>query len=141
MLLFLDFDGVLRRTTAPLYALEPDLVRRLERLLREHSSVRVVITSSWREAFTLAEMRAPFSEDIRCRILGATPIAPDRIGHFRHREVQAYLRRRAPTEPWVALDDDPEHYPPGAPVVLTDPSRGFDDATADALRARLLGTD
>jgi hypothetical protein len=46
MLLFLDSDGVLRRTQAPLYKLEPALVARLAALLDEYPEVRVVVTSS-----------------------------------------------------------------------------------------------
>jgi HAD domain in Swiss Army Knife RNA repair proteins len=49
-LIFLDFDGVLRRKDAPLYKLERPLVARFEETLRAIPDASVVITSSWREA-------------------------------------------------------------------------------------------
>ena len=136
MVIFLDFDGVLRREGAPLYQLEKPLVSRFEETLRAIPDATVVITSSWREAFSLAEMRRFFSNDIAARIVGTTPIAQNREGCYRHREVVAYLKRNGPEgRPWVALDDDPEHYPAGAPVVLVDARKGFDEEAADRLVA------
>jgi HAD domain in Swiss Army Knife RNA repair proteins len=136
MVIFLDFDGVLRREGAPLYQLEKPLVSRFEETLRAIPDATVVITSSWREAFSLAEMRRSFSNDVAARIIGTTPIARSREGCYRHREVVAYLKRNGMEgRPWVALDDDPEHYPAGAPVILVDPTRGFDDEAADRLVA------
>jgi hypothetical protein len=114
-LLFLDLDGVLRRSTSPLYALDRDLVANLESLLRAFPDVSVVITSSWREAFGLDEIRRRFSADIRERIVGGTPSSRSRDGFYRHREVLAYMKAKAVGAWWVAVDDDREHYPVEAP--------------------------
>jgi hypothetical protein len=73
MLLFLDFDGVLRRKQAPLYCVEQTLLDRLVVSLREYPEVSVVITSSWTEAFSLEEIKRLFPADIASRILGKTP--------------------------------------------------------------------
>ena len=135
-LLFLDFDGVLRRRTSPLYELDRDLVGNLEAVLRALPDVEVVITSSWREAFSLDEIRSRFSPDIGARIVGVTPSSRSRDGFYRHREVSAYLKSAAATR-WVALDDDREHYPPEAPVLLVDPEVGLDAAMAAELARRL----
>jgi len=100
--------------------------------------VQVVITSTWKEAFSLAEIRRHFSPDVAQRIVGTTPIARSREGHYRYREVLAYLKRHGlDGEPWVAIDDDPEHYPASAPVVLVNPDVGFDADSAPAVRERL----
>ena len=137
-ILFLDLDGVLRRRTSPLYALDRDLVANLESLLRAFTDVQVVITSSWREAFSLTELRGHFSADIRPRIVGVTPSSHDLEGHTRHREVLAWLKRhRGAADSWLAVDDDREHYPPEAPVLLVDPAVGLDGAMAAALARRL----
>ena len=137
MLIFLDFDGVLRRKTSPLYRLEAPLVACFEEALRAIPGAEVVISSSWRDAFSLAEMRRLFSPDVAERIAGVTPVSQDRDGFYRHREVLAYLKRNGHAgHRWIAIDDDPEHYPANSPVLLVDPARGFD---ADA-RARLLDT-
>jgi HAD domain in Swiss Army Knife RNA repair proteins len=138
MLIFLDFDGVLRRKDAPLYKLERPLVARFEETLRAIPDASVVITSSWREAFSLAEMRQSFTPDIASRIVGVTPIAQNREGCYRNREVMAYLKRKGlEGAAWVALDDDPEHYPAGAPVILVDPSVGFDEQAGRRLLSML----
>jgi len=133
-LIFLDIDGVLRRTGSTLYELEEDLLRAFEDTLRAMPDAEIVISSSWREGFTLAEIRAHFSEDVASRIVGVTPLAED--GEFRrYREVLAYLiqsgqRRRS----WVAIDDDPTHYPAAVNVILVDSAKGFDGRAAAMLK-------
>ena len=34
---------------------------------------------------------------------------------------------------WLAIDDDPAHYPDYVPVLITDPHRGFDRDSAKRL--------
>lgn len=137
MLIFLDLDGVLRRNGAPLYALEADCLLAFETAVERIPGARIVITSSWREGFSLEEIRAHFSPDIRPRIVAVTPIAQeldDAEPFRRHREVLAYLEdRTAPGLAWVAVDDNSQHYPPGAPLILTAPERGFDSEAAARL--------
>lgn len=41
-------------------------------------------------------------------------------------------------ETWIAIDDDPEAYPPGAPVLMTDPERRFNEEASRELSARLV---
>lgn len=136
--LFLDFDGVLRRNDSPLYKLEFELVNNLEKSLRAAPAVKIVITSSWREAFGLDELRSLFSADIATRIEGCTPTSLDLHGFYRYREVLAYLKRFHTLQtPWIAIDDDPEHYPNYAPVLLVDPSEGLDNEATTEL-SRLL---
>lgn len=67
MLLFLDFDGVLH----PQYDGEPTPVSelfchlpRFESILQDFPSVEIVISSTWRNQFTLEELRSRFSPDI-----------------------------------------------------------------------------
>ena len=121
-ILFLDLDGVLRRKNAPLYELEPDLLARFERCVRAIPDLRIVISSSWREAFSLDEIREHFAIGVAQRIVGVTPSVAMRDDFDRHREVLAYLKRHHAGEDvrWLAIDDDPENYPPGAPVLLVD---------------------
>ena len=133
MLLFLDLDGVLRRQDSELYRLEADCLAAFEDTLRWLPEAEVIITSSWREVMPLPQLRALFSDDLRDRIVGVTPLARLRDGHYRHHEVLAYLRLHGLSDgPWIAIDDHPEHYPAGCEVLLIDPTRGFDrDAARD----------
>jgi hypothetical protein len=137
-ILFLDLDGVLRRKSAPLYELESDLVARFERAVRAIPDLRIVISSSWREAFSLDEIREHFAIGVAQRIVGVTPSVAMRDEFDRHREVLAWLKRHAGQDVrWLAIDDDPENFPPGAPVLLVDSEIGFDDAAAAEMVRRL----
>jgi hypothetical protein len=67
-----------------------------------------------------------------------TPVLETTEPHGRYREVQQYLREHgADGETWVALEDDPNHFPAGcANVMLLDPETGFDAATREMLLQR-----
>ncbi len=139
MILFLDFDGVLRRASSPLYVFDTDCLEVFEEAVRTLQGVEIVVSSSWREGFSLKEIRSHFSRDIAARIVGATPISEDRDGFYRYREVLAYLERnRLRGRTWLAIDDDPLHYPAGVNVLLVDPVRGFDSEAATRLVASCL---
>lgn len=138
MILFLDFDGVLHPFDCPhgLFTLLPEF----ERVMRDFPGVDIVISSSWREAHTLGELRALFSPDIAQRIIGATPILYDRDHEpVRETEIRAWLRDAGrETEPWVAIDDFEWFFSPGcANLVLTDTRTGFDKRVERELRMRL----
>jgi hypothetical protein len=134
MIIFLDIDGVLRRKQSPLFRFDADCLRTFEQAVRSLPDSQIVITSSWREAFTLDQMRGLFSQDIRLRIIGVTPIARNREGHYRYREVLAYLKLNGrERNPWLAIDDDSLHYPPLNNVLLIDGERGFDSTAAERL--------
>jgi hypothetical protein len=133
MLLFLDFDGVLRKRQSPLYRLESVLVDRLVELLRQYPEVEVVITSSWTDAYPLKHIQDLFSPDITSRIVGKTVRGSSNDDHARYREVLVYLRSVPGSVPWVALDDDPLHYPKHAPVVLVNPEKGVDVGCVESL--------
>lgn len=122
VLIFLDFDGVLRRKDAPYDRFEKPLRRTFEAAVRRIPEARIVITSTWREVVDLVGLRKLFSPDVAERILGVTPILPG----GRYREVRAFLAEHgAENDPWIGIDDDPVSYPRDAPVILVDPARGF----------------
>jgi hypothetical protein len=138
VLIFLDIDGVLRRRSARLYVLERHCLEVFEEVVREAPGARIVIASSWREAFTLAELKKGFSPDIASRVVGVTPIAQDRTGNYRHREVLAYLERNGLRDrPWGGGGGRPQRDSASASLVLTDPDRGFDTEAASKLRAAI----
>lgn len=137
MYIFLDFDGVLRRKQSPLYRLEEDCLRSFENAVRSLPDAQIAIASSWREAFSLGDMRKLFSPDIADRIVGITPIESHRDNDNRYREVLSFLKRSVHSgNYWIAIDDEAFHYPHGSHnLVLVDGSRGFD---ADAAERMLL---
>lgn len=140
MLLFLDFDGVLHPFPVPADPVQlfPSLPR-LEGVLREYREVKVVISSSWREERSLADLAALFSPDIASRIIGVLPTIEisslTDAKAVRYREIQQFLGDRP--EDWIALDDDPDLFPnPCSHLIQC--NEGFGEAEEEKLR-RALG--
>ena len=121
-----------------MYKLEDDLVGNLADVLRLAPDVKIVITSSWREVYGLSELRHHFSSEIAVRIEGLTPLSREISPHIRYREILAYLKRfHTPQTAWIAIDDDPEHYPIDAPVLIVDPEKGLGADEANKLNTLL----
>ena len=148
--IFLDIDGVLVPDSMHDEMLEgkdilkfnPKCLREFENVLRRHPNLLVVISSSWREIFPFEEILPLFSPDIIPRVVGFTPFLDCKIIHqfkyLRHQEVLEYLLRNQALDAfWVAIDDIAEHYPPDAPIVVTDPDIGFDEQAALVLELYL----
>lgn len=134
MLLFLDFDGVLRRADSPKYRFDEDCLEIFQQTVRALEDIEIVVSSSWKDAFSLSEIRAHFAPDIAERIIGVTPSSLRMEEYPRHREVLLFLRGRCwEHRPWAAIDDHPDHYGPGANAVWTDSTRGFDELAAGSL--------
>ena len=124
--LFLDFDGVLRRLTSDPSRFDSDCLEKFESAVRPLPNVKVVISSTWRLAMSLTVLRRLFSADVAERIVGVTPELSAHSTHARYIEIRAYLKAQSTgSKNWVAIDDDPEHFPTTAPVLLTDPDVGF----------------
>lgn len=139
-LVFLDFDGVLRRTTSDPSQFDRDCLEHFETAIRQCPVSKIVITSTWRLAMSVKELRSRFSPDVAARIVGVTPENFDEEAYGRHAEIKMFMgERKVAALPWVAIDDDPSHFPAGAPVLLTDPNRGFDAGCAAKLVKLLLG--
>mgnify|MGYP001544465607 FL=1 len=130
--LFLDIDGVLHPSTPPrdlryIKNLAPT-VARLE--------LKVVVSSTWREAYSLTELTKLLG-DLGHFVVGKTPTWNPPNGDLpaigvRHREIEAWLVRKASLEaPWAAIDDDAENFRPNCTrVFLTDRTVGLDANTA-----------
>lgn len=118
VILFLDFDGVPHSDwdRAPIPFQRMPLVTDL---LRALPHVNVVLTTSWRGTMPIEQLRLHFAEDVRHRVIGATPIinreAADGFVHplsnaSRQAECEAWMwitgRWTNLSKPaWVAVDD------------------------------------
>ena len=103
-------------------------------------SMRVVITSTWREAHSLSALRQYFSEALRSRIVDCTPqLEETDVDHLRYREIRAWLNQHPEVTRWAALDDDREGFPESQRrrVVLTDSSTGLSPSDLEVVRALL----
>jgi len=153
MWIFLDIDGVLvaerkfdrsvNQEKPELLKFSPDCLQEFENVLHRYPNALVVISSSWREVFPFEIVRSLFSPSIAKQVVGFTPflqgLKVHQFHYVRHQEVLEYLRQNnALKDPWVAIDDIPEHYPPDVSVVVTDRYNGFDRDAALALEMYLL---
>ena len=135
MLLFLDFDGVLRPVSSPPLKFDSKCLALFEGAILGLSRWEIAITSSWRDLETLSEIRSRFSPPVAMRIVGAVPTVVDGSDYPRHREVLEFLYQRGRTrERWIGIEDDPRAYPPNCRVVLTNPAVGFDESAGYRLR-------
>jgi hypothetical protein len=141
-LLMCDIDGVFH-PNFPLKSRPPEegkkwcYLPRFEAVLRAHSDVALVITSTWRKDTSLSRLRQHFSMDLRPRIIGATPILSEIGPGSRQSEVEAWLAAHPEWAhlPWIAVDDIADLYRPGECVVET--QDGFREADQARLEAAL----
>lgn len=141
--IFMDFDGV----THPWGEVEDfRCLPLIESVVREFDEARIVIASDWRMLFSLSKLVARFSEDIRPRVVGATPHMLPKHGSelhgLREREAMLWLAQHEAefeTAAWCALDDAPGNWLTRSRLVLTDFKRGFMDEDAQVLRRLLNG--
>jgi len=139
LVVFLDFDGVLRREGDPKYRINSAL-----RLLFEQTilpfDVQIVISSNWKDAFDLPTIRKCFAPEIAPRIIDRTPTLSGQINDAtKWKEIEAWLKQAKPYPQWIAIDDKASEFPTNIlpQVILTNPTLGFDNVAATALRRTL----
>lgn len=140
--IFVDFDGV----THPWGEVEDfRSLPLIEAVVREFPEVRLVIASDWRMLFSMRNLVARFSADIRERVIGATPhLLPSKgvdMHGLREHEAMQWLKQHdadGENANWCAIDDAPGNWPSRSRLVLTDFKRGFTEEDAAALRRILL---
>ena len=142
--LFLDCDGV----THPEPCFQNNVFCRLsliEEVLRSFPAVEIVISSAWRDHYTLEKLRTNFSADMRPRVVGVTPSvknpAPSWVStkapaHEREWEIETWLQANRPVgTPWIAIDDRAHWFRDNCPdLLLTDTTFGFRPDQQQTLR-------
>ena len=146
MILFLDFDGVLHpfpmtpasthfSSTAPLW-----------RVLNKNPKISVVITSTWREQFSLPQLvkllRGHGGESFTRRFIDVTPImesATDYVPGIRQREIESWLVENGRAdEPYIILDDIEEYFDSTCThLYLVDGTTGLTEQDAEMIPAWL----
>lgn len=140
-ILFLDFDGVLHRYSSGTFSKLPLLCE----FLREHRDIGVVISSSWRDQFSLDELQEFFEPDVRGQIIDTTPLSFTQRtfgrlyrGRSRSDEVAEWLSTH-PVEFFAMLDDEPKAFTSlHERLVCTDAKEGLTDTDLWKV-AELLG--
>ena len=139
-ILFVDFDGVLRRLHGPPDQLEAALVTNLETFMRRFSRLQGVFSTSWRLYNNLDQLRARLPAPLRARFIATTPELIQHGMASRHSEILAWRRAAGHRGVWVAIDDRPAEFPDHcAQLCVCDPHRGFDHETLERCAKQLLG--
>ena len=141
-ILFLDFDGVLHPTGVDDLKQPFCRLPLLEAMLREprYAAVEIVVSSTWREVYSLPRLRSVFAPDMRNRVVDITPTLDDYDGPYaRCLEIKAWLALHPEVERYVALDDMVSGFPERwhRNVVFTDGATGLCESDLPALRAML----
>src|SRR5260221_10939669 len=112
--IFLDFDGVLNSEASFRYEarLKTSRIRdtmsaikwsNFKFLLDQDSSVKIVISSTWRKLHTLAELKNILaSYSVQANIIGKTPLT---MSGDRGREIRMWLEENLNVTSFVILDD------------------------------------
>ena len=134
ILLFLDFDGVVHRRTGNVFDLE--CLSHIERVLNDFPTVKVIVASSWREHYSLDQLKQLLGKTIADKVIDETPLITGTYDqHVRYLEALKYLTDSGQQNvPWVALDDTPELYSADAPVICVDGLTGMTEREAEQLR-------
>ncbi len=137
VILFLDFDGVMHPVGSGIDRIFQH-ANLLSTWLHQHPEVRLVVSSSWREQFSLSELGDLLFHDrpeLQDRVAGATPILKfvDSAGSERETECRIWLydnEKDYDYAAWIAIDDQPELFKSLSPeqLVLCDPSIGLTEA-------------
>lgn len=114
--IFLDFDGVLNSAASFLWekrkktlrladTLNPVCCSNLQYILENDSSIKIVISSTWRKLHSLVELHNILkSYGVEsARIIGKTPMF---MNSHRGREIRAWLDENPGITKYVILDDD-----------------------------------
>lgn len=136
-LIFLDFDGVLHPES--FNAREFIYLPLLEDMLRRQPRVGVVLTSSWREERSFDRLRAPFSADVRSRILACAPVLPEgRSDGGRGLEIDRFFELNALRGmPFVILDDEARLFQQGCSELYEVDSGGLTEIDIRRIEERL----
>ena len=128
-ILFLDVDGVLHPgPNVPTLLTHMCWLPQLERLLTGHSDVAVVVHSTWRYRYELAELRELFG-NLGARVID---VAPDGERYDSIRQWVSW--HQGPGLTYRILDDEAGEFPipPPAELILCDTRRGLGDPAVQA---------
>ncbi|MDN3639154.1 HAD domain-containing protein [Simiduia curdlanivorans] len=142
-LIFLDIDGVVHKLNSgthmhweqcmkdPTFFL-PELVARVLAIVGA-TGAGIVISSAWRRDFRVDQ----FNEVFDGKVVGVNghfggDFKEYKKGQIRYKECLTYIAsNKLPTARWIAIDDQPKHYPGRNNIFITDASIGITEAIQD----------
>lgn len=135
-IIFLDFDGVLHGTISPSFFANTAL---LAQFLEPYPFVDIVLSTSWRESYSLEKIKEQCIPELAQRVVGATPILNDHPKGIRAREVMQYVQdNNLDYYQYVCIDDLSflfnEEF---EQLILTDAHTGLNESTLFQLEDKL----
>lgn len=127
--LFLDFDGVLHGEQYN-WQLFSHMDKLCEAIIAHKDNLRIVISSSWREDYSLETLKEPFWEEVRPLIVGITPSHEESFAPLaRFGEIKHYCQNNNISDnDWIALDDMAILFPEECQnLILTNSLTGLSD--------------
>ncbi|NQX65653.1 hypothetical protein HQN90_05880 [Paenibacillus alba] len=142
-LIFLDIDGVLVTTNSLIpsdkyfaHTFDKTCVQNLIEILNA-TGAKVVISSSWREGRTLAQLQSIFqSNGIEDCVIGLTPSFNDET--IRGTEIKAYLEGCNGLECFVIIDDEEKMGDLEPFLIETEFRTGITESVKDEVISRLM---
>ena len=150
--IFLDIDGVLHTDPQPASDLKlfEKLPLLVDVLTQYEASLEVVISSSWRDKYTYAQISDRFMPELAHLVAGATPQLklkaqsktdwmPPISNYERQNECERWLKdNRQWGQAWIAIDDRASWFEPGCRnLLVTDPRKAFTADDAKALHSMI----
>lgn len=129
-ILFLDFDGVLRPAWGNSL---PDFVHvRALALALAGRPCEIVISSTWREHYSLAQLKHFLLPELAGRVIGVT--GQDSPGRYaRHQAILQFLEIVGEAVDWCALDDSVSEFHACPNLILCDGTIGLQPAQVEQL--------
>jgi hypothetical protein len=129
-MLFLDFDGVLH----------PAWGNSLPEFVHVHAlaqaltgrSCEIVISSTWREHYSLTQLKQFLSPELAGRVIGVTGQDPPGR-HARHKTILQYLATLGEAVDWCVLDDSGSEFHECLNLILCDGAVGLQPAQVEQL--------
>jgi hypothetical protein len=140
--LFLDFDGVLHGESMNARGLFEHIDLLCNFLRPYKDQIQIVISSSWREDYSLKELQAIFHTDLREMVVGVTPQIPGSyLPGGREKEIMLYCSENQITQ-WVALDDQTRFFSNNCPnLILTNCDTGLNHHDLNLLEMFILSAE
>lgn len=135
--LFFDFDGVMHGEEFNTgFFSHAKMVT--DRLLPFKDNFRIIISSSWREAYDLDVLQHAFDEPLNLNVIGITPITANGMNyHGRYLEIKEYCKvNNIADDQWMAIDDMTRLFPEKCPqLILTNSSTGITPKVLDLVES------
>jgi hypothetical protein len=135
-IIFLDFDGVLHGSISPKFFANTQL---LAKFLEPYPFVQIVLSTSWRESYSIDRIKEECIPELASRVIGVTPIFKDHPKGIRAKEVEQYVKdNNLHYTQYVCIDDlNFLFYEEFENLILTDPHTGLNDDTLHQLDEKI----